>query len=506
MHVLDEVAREFLANHPQDCSYVLLSRRQKALYLSGGALSFWLLYYRWDLFIILFSFLSAAAYLAVTLFKLGCVLRGIWSHRRRPLVATRTPDADLPLYTVLVPLYREAAVLPGLVRQLQRLDYPADKLDIKLLLEENDPETLAAAEAIDFPSSFEIIRIPDGFPKTKPKACNHGLRSARGEYVVVFDAEDRPEPDQLRKVLDAFHRAPADVICMQCRLAYYNARTNWLTRCFTLEYATWFDYYLEGLQHMRVPVPLGGTSNHFKTEVLREIGGWDPFNVTEDCDLGIRLHKRRYRTRTVASTTWEEATSQTGNWIRQRSRWVKGYFQTYFTHMRHPLRTLRGLGLQGFIGFLLVVGGHSLLLVLNLVFWILALLYLFWLGQDVAAGRDLWEVIAGETEAVRSAWKMIYWGPREHWLLAPLSVGFFAVTCALLLGNLFFVLMGVIAALSNKRKGLFWAALTMPLYWVLISIGAWKGFLQCFTRPHYWEKTRHGVDPSSQFLPESSHE
>jgi hypothetical protein len=323
--------------------------------------------------------------------------------------------------------------------------------------------------------------------------------------VVIYDAEDRPETDQLRKVLSAFRRAPADVICMQCRLYYFNASRNWLTRCFAIEYATWFNFYLEGLQHMRVPMPLGGTSNHFKTEVLREIGGWDPFNVTEDCDLGIRLFKRRYRTLTVASTTWEEATSRVGNWIRQRSRWVKGYFQTYLTHMRHPVETFRGLGLRGFAGFLLVVGGHSLLLVLNLVFWILALVYMVRLGQDWSAGRDLWEVIAGDNDAVRSAWKMIYTGPGEHPLLAPLSVAFFVVSCVLFLANIIFLLMGFAAVRAHERRFLWPAALTMPVYWVLISIGAWKGFIQLFTNPFYWEKTQHGFDTDSHQPEEIPH-
>jgi len=494
MKVLDDVAEEFLARHPRDCSYILLSPLQKGFGLVLLVTSVLLWVYRWDWFVISFSFITATAYLSVALFKLASAFRGMFAVRRRSDPVLTLTEDQLPVYTLLIPLYHEAAVLPGLVDQLMSLDYPVDKLDIKLLLEEDDTETIAAAESLDLSRAFDIIRIPDGYPKTKPKACNIGLKQAEGEFVVIFDAEDRPEPDQLRKVLAAFMQAPSDVICMQCRLAYFNGRRNWLTGCFTLEYATWFDFYLEGLQHMRVPLPLGGTSNHFKTEVLREIGGWDPFNVTEDCDLGIRLHKRRYRTRTVDSVTWEEATSQTGNWIRQRSRWVKGYFQTFFTHLRHPVRTLRGLGFRGFMGFLLVVGGHSFLLILNLVFWVLLLLYLIWLSQDIMAGRSVWEVIAGEKDAVRTAWQMIYRGEREHWLLAPLSVGFFVVSCALLFANLLFILLGLIAALTRGRRHLLGTALTMPVYWVLISIGAWKGFLQCFTRPHYWEKTRHGVD------------
>ncbi|WFB36913.1 glycosyltransferase [Kiritimatiellota bacterium B12222] len=432
--------------------------------------------------------------MGVALFKLASAFLGILANLKKRPEPDLIPENDLPLYSILVPLYKEANVLPGLLHHLTHLDYPSSKLDILLLLEQDDPETIAIAKAMDLPPSVRILVIPEGSPKTKPRACNYGLKVAKGDYVVIYDAEDRPEPDQIMRVLSAFSRAPIDVICMQCRLAYFNAKRNWLTACFALEYATWFDFYLEGLQHMNVPLPLGGTSNHFKTEVLREIGGWDPFNVTEDCDLGIRLHKRRYRTRTVASTTWEEATSQTGNWIRQRSRWVKGYFQTFFTHMRHPLRTFKGLGLHGFMGFLLVVGGHSFLLVLNLVFWILLAIYLCWLSVDLAAGREIWDVIAGENEAVRQAWKMIYWGPSEHKILAPLSVGFFIVSCALLIANFFFVLLGILAACTQKRWRLIPAALTMPIYWILISIGAWKGFIQLFTNPHYWEKTRHGID------------
>lgn len=494
MEPIDAVAREFLARHPEDCSNRFLSGSQKAAGLVLAGLSCWLLLYRWDLFVILFSFLSAGAYLAVAGFKLCCAAAGMWCNLRKPPALPEIPEPELPTYTLLVPLFHEANVLPGLIRHLATLDYPRDKVEVLLLLEESDPETRAAAAALELPEGFREVTVPQGYPQTKPRACNYGLREATGSLVVIYDAEDRPERDQLRNVATAFRAAPTDVICMQCRLAYYNGRRNWLTACFTLEYATWFEFYLEGLQLQNVPLPLGGTSNHFKTEVLREIGGWDPFNVTEDCDLGVRLHKRRYRTRTVRSVTWEEATSQLGNWTRQRSRWVKGYFQTFFTHTRHPLATLRGLGVRGFVGFLLVVGGHSLLLVLNLVFWCLLGLYLFWLTQDVMAGRGIWEVIAGEKDAVRMAWKMIYHGPEEHWLLAPLSLAFFGVSCALLVANLLFVLLGVFAACAKGRRHLFPAALTMPVYWLLISIGAWKGFLQCFTRPHYWEKTRHGVD------------
>jgi hypothetical protein len=192
---------------------------------------------------------------------------------------------------------------------------------------------------------------------------------------VIYDAEDRPEPDQLLKAVAAFQKVSPQVVCLQAKLNYYNPRQNLLTRWFMIEYATWFGLFLPGLHAFRAPIPLGGTSNHFRTDVLRQIGGWDPFNVTEDCDLGIRIHKLGDRTQVLDTTTWEEANSKVGNWVRQRSRWVKGYLQTHFTHMRHPLGTLWRLRPWGMFHFLNAVGGLSLMLLLNPIFWAALALY-----------------------------------------------------------------------------------------------------------------------------------
>jgi hypothetical protein len=201
-------------------------------------------------------------------------------------------DRDLPSYSILVPAYREAAVIGRLLTSLKALDYPADKLDILLLLEEDDADTLAAAKAASPGANVRLLVVPSGQPQTKPKACNVGLLFAQGEYLVIYDAEDQPEPDQLKKAVLAFRRGPKELICLQAALNYYNWNENFLTRMFTLEYSFWFDYLLPGLDKLRMPIPLGGTSNHFKTPVLRELGGWDPFNVTEDADLGIRRDAR----------------------------------------------------------------------------------------------------------------------------------------------------------------------------------------------------------------------
>ncbi len=205
------------------------------------------------------------------------------------IAARALRDDELPVFTVLVPMFREAADAAVLAQALRDLDYPLGKLDIKLVLEADDHDTIAVARTLGLEGVFEVIRVPPSQPQTKPKACNFALRFARGEYLVIYDAEDRPEPDQLRKVVATFRRSPPNTACLQCRLNYYNASENWLTRMFTLDYSLWFDQVLPGLERLSIPIPLGGTSNHFKIDVLRELHAWDPFNVTEDADLGIRL-------------------------------------------------------------------------------------------------------------------------------------------------------------------------------------------------------------------------
>ncbi|PSR36761.1 MAG: glycosyl transferase family 2, partial [Sulfobacillus thermosulfidooxidans] len=260
-------------------------------------------------------------------------------------------DRDLPIYTILVPAREEAAVLPTLTRALNALDYPKDRLDVKLLLEADDEDTIAAAKAANLPHFIDIVIVPPSEPRTKPKACNYGLQLARGEYVTIFDAEDLPEPLQLKKAIVAFRQHDDKLACVQAKLSYFNAEQNLLTRWFTAEYASWFDLFLPALYRAKLPIPLGGTSNHFRIDRLRELGGWDPYNVTEDADLGIRLYKAGYYASVIDSNTYEEANSEFVNWVRQRSRWIKGYIQTWLVHMRHPIKLYRSMGARGFWGF-----------------------------------------------------------------------------------------------------------------------------------------------------------
>lgn len=373
-------------------------------------------------------------------------------------------ERTLPVYTVLVPLFREAAVLNQLVNSIESLDYPRRKLDVRLLCEEDDPETIEAIEDLQLPPHFDMVVVPQSQPQTKPKACNYGLVGAKGKYVVIYDAEDRPEPDQLKKAVVMFERSDESVVCIQAKLNFFNQNTNLLTRWFSLEYATLYDLVLPGLDARNDPIPLGGTSNHIRLDRLIEVGGWDPYNVTEDADLGIRLHKMGYRTIMMDSTTLEEANSELPNWVRQRSRWIKGYIQTWLVYMRHPLRLIRDVGFKGFLSFQLMVGGAFIFL-LNPFFW--ALTTIFFLTQ------------AGVIQDLFPGWV------------------YFLAAAQLFLGNFVFMYLGMAAGSRRGYYGLAPYALMLPIYWGLMSLAAWKGFLQLFTNPFYWEKTEHGLDMSS---------
>jgi cellulose synthase/poly-beta-1,6-N-acetylglucosamine synthase-like glycosyltransferase len=428
-------------------------------------------------------------YLAVILYKLVTVFLSIL---RRPEIRVDEEavaglrDEDLPVYTILLPMYKEGAVAEKLIRAVDHFDYPHWKLDVKVLLEEDDTETVRLCRELDLPGCCDVIVTPNSFPKTKPKACNHGLASARGEYLVIYDAEDVPEPDQLKKAVAGFRQVPDEVVCLQVKLNYYNPMENWLTRWFTIEYTSWFEFFLPGLHALDAPIPLGGTSNHFRSDVLKELGGWDPFNVTEDCDLGIRLHREGFRTRVLDSTTWEEANEKLGNWIRQRSRWVKGYLQTHLVHSRSTLRTLRELGPFGFASYLLTVGGLSLTLLLNPIFWIVLLIYGgLWAGHLLGADVTPWRLVY--TDRISD----LPGAPYTLW--SQMSWVFAAVALTLFLANFLFVILNVLACPRRGLAGLLPAALISPIYWVLISVAAWKGALQLLIRPFYWEKTQHGL-------------
>ncbi len=270
---------------------------------------------------------------------------GAASLGRKRELQNRSPvdEARLPPYSIVVALHREARVVPQLVAALNALDYPRGKLDIKLVIESEDFATRRALEAQRLPPIYEIIVAPAGFPKTKPRALNIALPLLRGELVAVFDAEDTPAPSQLREGAERFLRAPRRLACLQARLAIDNIEDSWLTRLFAIEYAVLFDVLNPGLAGLGLPLPLGGSSNHFRTEILREVCGWDAWNVTEDADLGLRLARLGYRVDTLAASTQEEAPARIEAWLAQRRRWSKGWMQTFITLTRNPGRLITEL-------------------------------------------------------------------------------------------------------------------------------------------------------------------
>jgi cellulose synthase/poly-beta-1,6-N-acetylglucosamine synthase-like glycosyltransferase len=410
-----------------------------------------------------FIALATACYLAAVCYRVYLFWRSLGSPGLVTIddeLARRLPDESLPVYTVLVAAYREPEVIGRLIASLLAIEYPVDRLDIKLLLEEDDEATIVAALAAHPPSHIELVRVPYSHPRTKPKALNHGLGLARGEFLTIYDAEDRPEPLQLRRAVLAF-RSLRTVSCLQAKLSYHNADQNLITKWFTVEYAMWFSQLLPGLVDRQAPLPLGGTSNHFRRSVLEDVGAWDPYNVTEDADLGIRLHRAGHRTRVLDSTTLEEANSDFINWAKQRSRWYKGYMQTWVVHMRHPRQLLRDLGPRGFLGFHLFVGGTPVLAAVNPIFWALTVLWLLGQRSFVAA-------------------------------LFPPGV-YYLAAFTLVFGNFAVFYKNMISARTSSPD-LVLPMLLAPAYWLMMSIAAIKACIQLLVAPSFWEKTTHGLD------------
>jgi cellulose synthase/poly-beta-1,6-N-acetylglucosamine synthase-like glycosyltransferase len=370
--------------------------------------------------------------------------------------------ADWPMYTILCPLYREAEVVPQFVEAMSALDYPTEKLQILFLTEEDDNTTRQAIQRLHLPPHFTIVTVPPGEPRTKPRACNYGLLQATGNYVVIYDAEDIPDPLQLKKAVLAFANQGPETACVQAKLNFYNAEQNLLTRWFTAEYSLWFDLTLPGLQKLGVPLPLGGTSNHFRTHLLRSLGAWDAFNVTEDCDLGLRMASYGLKTAMLDSTTYEEANSRVKNWIRQRSRWIKGYMQTYLVYMRQPQEYLRKGRLREFFSLQLFVGGKTAVLFVNPFMWAFAAIYILLRPIDV------------------------------YHTLFPTPVLYMGTLC-LIFGNFFYTYTHLIGCMKRGQFHLVKWTLLIPIYWAMASIAAFMALQQLIFKPHYWEKTQHGL-------------
>ncbi|MBS0532335.1 MAG: glycosyltransferase [Proteobacteria bacterium] len=407
---------------------------------------------------ILSSFL-AIWFLGFVALRVTCSL---WPRSTLP-DQPRLSDDRLPVYSIIVALYREAASVAPLMRSLDALDYPREKLDIILAIEPNDLQTRAAIARLGPMPHVRVLIVPAVKPKTKPKALNCALPFAHGRFVAVFDAEDRPDPLQLRAALDAFHVHGADTACAQASLRIDNLTHSWLSRMFAIEYAGQFDAVLPGMVQLGLPLPLGGSSNHFRTDVLREVGGWDSHNVTEDADLGFRLARFGYRSVTFSSTTGEEAPIAVGDWLRQRTRWMKGWVQTWLVHMRRPWRLWREAGPFAFFTLNLIVGGNVLTALAYPI-----LIYAF-LARLIAA------TMSGAPLAFLAEWP------------APLHLA------AIVAGYLSTIVVGFVglAKLGQLRRG--WILALTPLYWLCLSAAAWRAVWHYIKDPYHWEKTQHGI-------------
>ena len=398
-------------------------------------------------------------FLASALVQLVACVEGARGPAKRP---AEDRDAALPAYSVLVPLYREAEVVADLVDALGRLDYPPEKLQILLVVEAHDTETQDRIRAMTLPGNVGMFVAPAGTPHTKPRAINAAMTFATGDFIVVYDAEDRPEPDQLRAAVAAFAKAPSRVVCLQARLAIDNSGDSWLTRLFTIEYAALFDVVKAGTARLGLPVPLGGTSNHFRIKPLRAIGLWDAWNVTEDADLGLRLAIHGLEVQDLASTTFEEAPNRLGPWLHQRSRWLKGWMQTIVSHSRAPVRAWRTMGSVNFMAAIAQSAGIIIGALGAPLFHTLVILRL--MAPEPFGSGDFTHRLAD------------------------------AIIIVLGIAGLLATFAPALAGIARRRlwRLLPWMLL-LPLYQVLVSVAAYRALWELVRAPHQWNKTQHGT-------------
>lgn len=410
------------------------------------------------------SLFTCAAALALFVFAINtAVLVANTIFALRPLPAAAQKDDPVPIrlpqVTLLVPLHKERRIAGALLDRLDRLDYPRELLEICLVTEAGDTVTRQTLAATDLPPWIRCISVPPGTVTTKPRAMNFALDFCAGSIVGIYDAEDAPAPDQIMRMVCQFHRSPPDIACLQGRLNFYNPNASWISRCFAIEYSCWFNIMLPGLHRLGWPIPLGGTTLFFRRDVLEELGAWDAHNVTEDADLGLRLARRGYRTNLLDSTTLEEATCRATPWIRQRSRWLKGYAITWAVHMASPAALWRDLGAWRFLGVQVLFLGALLSSLLAPVLWSFWCLALAWPHP---------------------------WGGAPEAAIVALAVAMAAGTLLSMANHL------VGLRLTGAPVARAWLPV-MQLYFLLGSVAILKGLADLIFRPFYWDKTAHGV-------------
>jgi len=418
--------------------------------------------------IVVISGLVALLYFILMLFKLWIVYNA-FSYKLVDFTKEEIDaidDEKLPIYTVLVPLRDEAEVIDQIIESMSSLDYPKDKINMVVPLEGYDRATIDAIKRAEYPPHFKAYILPYVEPQTKPKTMNVIFGQAKGEFLVIYDAEIMPDADQMKKAYLAFKKYP-DIACFQTRLEHYNTDQNILTKLFNMEFSFYYDYFLPGLQKLGFPIPLSGHSTHFRLKALQDIGAWDSYNVAEDCDVGIRLYRHGYRTGIINSMSREEAAGDLWGWIKQRTRWMKGFIQTSIVHLRYPLRFKNEVGgWKNFFAFLLTVPGTVLVNFLNLITWV-----------------------------ILATWIITKAPLIQGWYPQPIL---YMSVAAFIIGGFIFTYLNLIGSYGRGKFYLVKYGLLTPVYWLLLAFATMRAVVQTITNPYTWEKTKHGTHLSEK--------
>lgn len=403
---------------------------------------------------VLFHIANNISYFVQNVLKSLLFVKAIRDYKPLEVKQARINIEELPIYTILVPLYKELSKLRSIIKNISLINYPDSKLDVKIIIEDDDYLMIKEMALYNLPAYFHVILVPQSFPRTKPKALNYALEYSRGEYVVVYDAEDKPEPDQLLKALAMFKSLAPDFICLQAKLNFYNKNENVLTKMFNLEYSLWFEYILKGLSLLKLPTPLGGTSNHFKADILRKLGGWDAHNVTEDAEIGLRIYSQNYKVAILDSYTLEEAPNSLGNWLNQRSRWIKGFLQTFFVFIAQKDK-YKKLTLLQMVTIYIFIGLST---------------YNFWCLPFI-----IFSIIINKNSIIDYVW---------------LVNSIFSLLY--LYGTVIYILKNSLKFGKIKFQDLI-ALVLWAGYFILHTIASYKAVFEIIFCPFKWNKTKHGV-------------
>jgi cellulose synthase/poly-beta-1,6-N-acetylglucosamine synthase-like glycosyltransferase len=387
------------------------------------------------------------------LFSMGIFLHKPTRYRRYDF---DDDNREWPIYSILLPLYMEKKeTIENLLSSMKNLSYPKEKIDLKVLVHEGDMETIGVVHSLkDVYMHFEIIEVPKGDVRSKPNTCNFGLAQAVGKYLTIYDAEDIPEKYQLKKAVRAFESLPKEYVSLQSALNYFNKKENFLTKCFSVEYSMWYDFTIRAISKLQLFFPLGGNSNHFKTKFLEEVGGWDAYNVTEDADLGVVIGRNGYKVAFLESITEEEAPMSFKAWIKQRTRWMKGFMMTFCSHIAEPYKLYKDLGCKNFVIFFVFVFFSFLSFLL--IPFLCVLIFMLHLCDDMS-------------------WRAFMF---NNWM----------VVSSLLTTGIFWIVIA-----RNKVKGIFLTSFLFPFYWILHSIASFLALIELIAKPFYWDKTEHGL-------------